>query len=132
MVKLEGNEKIKKILALDNDFDRFEYITDIALGMKDFSDIRKEENKIKNCETGVYYRISEKDGKYVFELESDSLYIKGLYCIYSEIVYNLGVNEIINLHYYDFLKSNDILPYDRYKGLGSVEEKFKEFIRQKG
>lgn len=132
MVNLQDNEKIKKILEFDNDFDRFEYITDIALEMKEFPEIRTEDNKIKNCETGVYYRISEEDGKYRLELESDSLYIKGLYCIYSEMVYNLGVDEIMNLHYYDFLKSNGILPYDRYKGLGNVEEKLKEFIKKKG
>ena len=130
LIVISNNEKIQHILSLDNDFDIFEYVTDIAFNSEFKEEICTIDNKLENCETNVYYKIHMEDQKVILNLESDSLFIKGLYCIYSEMIYNLSVKEILSLNYYDFLKEKHILPYDRYKGLKEVENKIKEYIKQ--
>ena len=59
--------------------DKYEYIIDMGKKLAALSDeYKKEENKIKGCQSTVWMHSYAKDGRIYYEADSDAMIVKGL------------------------------------------------------
>jgi cysteine desulfuration protein SufE len=59
--------------------DKYEYIIDMGKKLAPLSDeYKKEENKIKGCQSTVWMHSYAKDGRIYYEADSDAMIVKGL------------------------------------------------------
>jgi len=59
--------------------DKYEYIIDMGKKLAPLSDeYKKDENKIKGCQSTVWMHSYAKDGRIYYEADSDAMIVKGL------------------------------------------------------
>jgi cysteine desulfuration protein SufE len=84
---MEPTKNIKEIeQELIDDFamfetweDKYEYLIDLGKKLSPLNDaFKKEEYKIKGCQSSVWVHSFEKDGLIFFEGDSDAIIVKGL------------------------------------------------------
>jgi len=84
---MEPSKNIKEIeQELIDDFamfetweDKYEYLIDLGKKLSPLNDaFKKEEYKIKGCQSSVWVHSFEKDGLIFFEGDSDAIIVKGL------------------------------------------------------
>jgi len=97
----------------DNDMDKYEYIIDIGKKSPILNKSDKNEfNKIKGCQSSVWFVVRKKDEKLFFSTDSDTVIVRGLAYILAQIysgrtskeildfdrnhLNNLGLSEIIS------------------------------------
>jgi cysteine desulfuration protein SufE len=70
---------IEDFAMFENWEDKYEYIIDIGKKLKPLDPIyKKEELKIKGCQSSVWIHSYQEDGKVFFEGDSDAIIVKGL------------------------------------------------------
>lgn len=126
--ELLKNEKLKKLLDIDNDLDRFDYVTMLAFAKKENDIIPSKKNE--ECETNLYYDINVQDNKIILITKSDSLFVEGLTCILSEIVYNLEGSEN-DIGFAGLLYDHGIISHKRKLGLEKLENEIIKIIRER-
>ncbi|MBS4066646.1 MAG: SufE family protein, partial [Chitinophagaceae bacterium] len=77
---VEIEEEIVDEFSLFDSWDeKYEYIIDMGKKLKPLDDVyKKEENKIKGCQSTVWMVSELKDGKVIYKAESDAVIVKGL------------------------------------------------------
>jgi cysteine desulfuration protein SufE len=70
---------IEDFAMFENWEDKYEYLIDIGKKLKPLDPIyKKEELKIKGCQSSVWIHSYQEDGKVFFEGDSDAIIVKGL------------------------------------------------------
>jgi cysteine desulfuration protein SufE len=78
-IKEIEQELIEDFAMFENWEDKYEYLIDIGKKLKPLDAIyKKEENKIKGCQSSVWIHTYQKDGLVFFEGDSDAIIVKGL------------------------------------------------------
>ena len=74
-----------RLFEIDNELDRFDFLALTALGAPtlDKSELT-ENNRLVSCETKTWFKLGY-DGAVRLTVESDSLFVKGLCIVLSEI-----------------------------------------------
>lgn len=81
----------------DDDMDKYEYIIDLGKKSATLNEEDKNENnKIKGCQSSVWFVIRKADGKLFFDTDSDTVIVKGLAYILSQIYSNHTPKEILD------------------------------------
>lgn len=91
------NEYKEDFELFDNDMDKYEYIID--LGKKSATlkeEDKNENNKIKGCQSSVWFVVRKSDEKLFFDTDSDTVIVKGLAYILSQIYSNHTAKEIVD------------------------------------
>jgi cysteine desulfuration protein SufE len=126
---LEIEQEIVEEFALfDSWDDKYEYIIDMGKKLKPLDDVyKKEENKIKGCQSTVWMVSEFKDGNVYFKAESDAVIVKGLVSMLIRVLSGHSAEEIINakLEFIDQIGMKQHLAQTRSNGLLSMVKQMK-------
>ena len=130
-----GVNEIAEELVQDFDLfedwsDKYEYI--IALG-KELSEMKKEDkvedNLVRGCQSQVWLKAIEKNGKVYFEADSDAIISKGICALLVKVFDGQPALEIVknNLSFIDKIGLKEHLSPNRSNGLVAMVKKIKAY-----
>ena len=130
-----GVNEIAEELVQDFDLfedwsDKYEYI--IALG-KELSEMKKEDkvedNLVRGCQSQVWLKATEKNGKVYFEADSDAIISKGICALLVKVFNGQPALEIVknNLSFIDEIGLKEHLSPNRSNGLVAMVKKIKAY-----
>src|SRR6187402_2811009 len=77
--------------------DKYQYIIELGQKLPELdAKYKTEENKIKGCQSSVWLNAYERDGKIIFEADSDSTFVKGEIALLVRVLSNQSPDEIVN------------------------------------
>jgi cysteine desulfuration protein SufE len=125
----EIEEEIVDEFSLFDSWDeKYEYIIDMGKKLKPLEDVhKKDENKIKGCQSTVWMVSELKDGKVVYKAESDAVIVKGLVSMLIRVLSNHSPKEIMDakLEFIDRIGMKQHLAQTRSNGLLSMVKQMK-------
>ena len=78
-IALAQEELIGEFELFDDWMDRYQYLIDLGRRLPEFPDeLRTEENKIRGCQSQVWFVANDKDGRLEFRATSDAAIVSGL------------------------------------------------------
>ncbi len=108
--------------------EKYEYIIDMGKKLKPLEDEhKKDENKIKGCQSTVWMVSELKDGKVFYRAESDAVIVKGLVSMLIRVLSGHAPKEIIDakLDFIDKIGMKQHLAQTRSNGLLSMVKQMK-------
>ena len=76
---------IDNLFALDDNFDKYDYIISVGKTLPGFTENKRiKENIMHGCQSTVWLIGEKKDNKYYFTGDSDALIVKGIVAIMTE------------------------------------------------
>lgn len=90
---------------LDEPLDQSRFLMQLGMEKPSLPEIRRKECRIAGCKTNIWRKIYVKDGRIVFQADSDSLIIKGILWILTDIFHSARQEEAAVLR----LSSSDTL-----------------------
>ena len=125
----EIEEEITEEFSLfDSWEEKYEYIIDLGKKLQPLEEEhKKEENKIKGCQSTVWMVSAFKDGKVVYRAESDAVIVKGLVSMLIRVLSGQTPDAIINaqLGFIDAIGMKQHLAQTRSNGLLSMIKQMK-------
>jgi cysteine desulfuration protein SufE len=121
-------EIIDEFSLFDSWDEKYEYIIDMGKKLKPLDDVyKKEENKIKGCQSTVWMVSELKDGKVIYKAESDAVIVKGLVSMLIRVLSGHSPKEIIDakLEFIDRIGMKQHLARTRSNGLLSMVKQMK-------
>jgi len=121
-------EIVEEFALFDTWDDKYEYIIDMGKKLKPLDDIhKKEENKIKGCQSTVWMVSEFKDGKVFFKAESDAVIVKGLVSMLIRVLSGHTPQDILKarLDFIDRIGMKQHLAQTRSNGLLSMVKQMK-------
>lgn len=114
-------------------FDKYELLISSAKGLGSMDEVYKtEENSISGCQSKVWLWSSTKNGRMIFELDSDAMITKGIISLLLRVVNDRYPREILDTDLYFIedigLKSN--LSPARANGLASIISRIWEIAEE--
>lgn len=89
-------EIIEDFALFDSWEDKYEYIIDLGKKLDRLEDeYKKEENKIKGCQSTVWLTAAYKNGKVTFKADSDAVIVKGLISMLIKVLSGHTPEEIL-------------------------------------
>lgn len=108
--------------------EKYEYIIDMGKKLKPLEDVyKKDENKIKGCQSTVWMVSELKDGKVIYKAESDAVIVKGLVSMLIRVLSGHTPKEIMEakLDFIDQIGMKQHLAQTRSNGLLSMVKQMK-------
>jgi cysteine desulfuration protein SufE len=121
-------EIIDEFSLFDSWDEKYEYIIDMGKKLKPLDDVyKKDENKIKGCQSTVWMVSELKDGKVIYKAESDAVIVKGLVSMLIRVLSNHSPKEIMDakLEFIDKIGMKQHLAQTRSNGLLSMVKQMK-------
>ena len=129
------NEIVEEFSIFDEWMDKYEYIIEMGKTLPRLDDKYKiEEKKVAGCQSQVWLNSKYKNGKVIFEADSDAIITKGLIGLLIKVLSNQTPEDIINakLEFIDKIGMKDHLSMNRANGLTAMIRRMKsdanEFI----
>ena len=134
-------EKIKTILETEKEIteefslldaweEKYEYIIDMGKKLPGLDGIyKKDENRVRGCQSTVWLVSEFKDDKVYYKADSDSVIVKGLISMLIRVLSGKSMDEIINARL-DFIKDIGMtthLAQTRSNGLRAMIKQMKNF-----
>ena len=131
MVNFEISPLAVKLFGISNELDRFDFLTDVALAADKFPpELKTDEHRLRSCETKTWYSL-DFDGAVRLNIESDSLFVKGLCLVLADVVKNASPGEIKSgIGFAEKCFDEKIITDDRRKGLSSLENEIIKFANK--
>jgi len=124
------NEIVEEFGLFDSWDDKYEYIIDLGKKLPPLDDqYKKEENKVRGCQSTVWLVADYKDGKIFFKAESDAVIVKGLISMLIRVLSGHTPDEIMEARL-DFIQQIGMtthLAQTRSNGLLSMVKQMKNF-----
>ena len=96
-VRAAQQEIIDEFALFDDWMDRYQYLIDLGRRLPEFPDeLRTEENRIRGCQSQVWFVADEKDGRLYFRAISDAAIVSGLIALLLRLYSGRKPEEIIN------------------------------------
>ena len=124
------DEIVAEFSMFDDWMERYEYIIELGKGLPLIAEEYKtEDNIIKGCQSKVWVRAEEKDGKVVFSADSDAILTKGIIAILIRAFSNQTPADILaaNTDFIDEIGLKEHLSATRANGLVSMIKKIKMY-----
>ena len=133
--------KIKTILETEKEIteefslfdfweEKYEYIIDLGKKLPELDEVhRKDENRVRGCQSTVWLVSEFKDDKVYYKADSDSVIVKGLISMLIRVLSGKSMDEIINARL-DFIKDIGMtthLAQTRSNGLRAMIKQMKNF-----
>jgi cysteine desulfuration protein SufE len=121
-------EIVDEFSLFDSWDEKYEYIIDMGKKLKPLDDeYKKDENKIKGCQSTVWMVSQIKDGKVIYKAESDAVIVKGLVSMLIRVLSNHTPKEIIDakLEFIDKIGMKQHLAQTRSNGLLAMVKQMK-------
>jgi len=124
------NEIVEEFGLFDSWDDKYEYIIDLGKKLPPLDEqYKKDENKVRGCQSTVWLVADYKDGKIFYKAESDAVIVKGLISMLIRVLSGHTAEEIIQTRL-DFIQQIGMtthLAQTRSNGLLSMVKQMKNF-----
>ena len=115
---------------LDDWIDRYELLIDYGKSLKGFpEEQRTKQNLIEGCQSQVWFTAALKDGKVIYQADSDAVLVKGIVSLLLRVLNNQAPKDIVNADLY-FIKEiglQEHLSPTRSNGLAAMLHQMKLF-----
>jgi cysteine desulfuration protein SufE len=130
MKTIENTEQklVEEFAELEDMFDKFGYLIDFGKNLKTLDEALKTDNcMIKGCQAHVWLYSELKDGKIIFQADSNADYAKGLVAMMIYVLSGHTPDEIINapLNFIERIGFKSMLSMKRAGGLESMIKQMK-------
>lgn len=124
------NEIIEEFSLFDSWDDKYEYIIDLGKRLQPLEDqYKKDENKVKGCQSTVWLVADYKNGKILYKAESDAIIVKGLISMLIRVLSGQTPDDIVNARL-GFIKEIGMMTHlaqTRSNGLLSMVKQMKNY-----
>src|SRR5689334_21298458 len=124
------NEIVDEFSLFDSWDEKYEYIIDLGKKPAPLEEqFKKEENKVKGCQSTVWLVADYKDGKLYFKADSDAIIVKGLVSMLIRVLSGHTPDEILEakLNFIQQIGLTSSLAQTRSNGLMSMAKQMKNY-----
>ena len=124
------NEIVEEFSLFDNWDDKYEYIIDLGKRLPPLEEEhKKDENKVRGCQSTVWLVADYKDGKMIYKAESDAVIVKGLISMLIRILSGQKPEDIVSarLDFINRIGMMNHLAQTRSNGLLSMVKQMKNY-----
>jgi cysteine desulfuration protein SufE len=123
-------EIIEEFSLFDSWDDRYEYIIDLGKKLPVLEEqYKKDENKVRGCQSSVWLVADYKDGKIYYKADSDAVIVKGLISMLIRVLSGQEAEAIINARL-DFIREIGMMNHlaqTRSNGLLAMVKQMKNY-----
>jgi cysteine desulfuration protein SufE len=123
-------EIVEEFSLFDSWDDKYEYIIDLGKKLPPLEDeFKKDENRVRGCQSTVWLVADHKNGKIFYKAESDAVIVKGLISLLIRVLSGHTPDEIINAKL-DFIQQIGMtthLAQTRSNGLLAMVKQMKNY-----
>ena len=123
-------EIVEEFSLFDNWDDKYEYIIDLGKKLPALEDqYKKDENKVRGCQSTVWLVADYKDGKVFYQADSDAVIVKGLISMLIRVLSGQSPDAIVNAKL-DFVREIGMMSHlaqTRSNGLLSMVKQMKNY-----
>jgi len=123
-------EIIEEFSLFDSWDDKYEYIIDLGKKLPPLeAEYKKDENKVRGCQSTVWLVADEKDGRIYYKAESDAVIVKGLISMLIRVLSGQRASDIINAKL-DFIREIGMMSHlaqTRSNGLLAMVKQMKNY-----
>ena len=123
-------EIVEEFSLFDSWDDKYEYIIDLGKRLPLLEDqYKKDENKVRGCQSTVWLVADYKDGRIFYKAESDAVIVKGLISMLIRVLSGQAPDDIVNARL-DFLKEIGMMTHlaqTRSNGLLAMVKQMKNY-----
>lgn len=122
------DEIVSEFAIFDDWMDKYAYIIELGSDMDSLDNkYQTEDNLIRGCQSKVWFHAENKDGKVVFEADSDAIITKGIAALLIRVFSNQTAQDIVDsdLHFIDEIGLTQHLSPTRSNGLLSMVKQIK-------
>ena len=123
-------EIIEEFSLFDSWDDKYEYIIDLGKKLAPLEDqFKKEENKVKGCQSTVWLVAEYRDGRVYYKADSDAVIVKGLISMLIRVLSGQTPDSIVNAQL-DFIREIGMMSHlaqTRSNGLLSMVKQMKNY-----
>jgi cysteine desulfuration protein SufE len=123
-------EIVEEFSLFDSWDDKYEYIIDLGKKLAPLEDqYKKDENRVRGCQSTVWLVADYKNGKVFYKAESDAVIVKGLISLLIRVLSGHTPDEIINAKL-DFIREIGMtthLAQTRSNGLLAMVKQMKNY-----
>ncbi|MGN6401960.1 MAG: SufE family protein [Flavisolibacter sp.] len=124
------DEIVEEFSLLDTWDEKYEYIIDLGKRLPPLDEqYKKDENKVRGCQSTVWLVADHKDGKILYKAESDAVIVKGLISMLIRVLSNHSPDEIIEARL-DFINKIGMMSHlaqTRSNGLLAMVKQMKNY-----
>ncbi|MGN6163593.1 MAG: SufE family protein [Flavisolibacter sp.] len=124
------DEIVEEFSLFDTWDERYEYIIDLGKRLPLLDEqYKKDENKVRGCQSTVWLVADYKDGKILYKAESDAVIVKGLISMLIRVLSNHSPDEIIEARL-DFINKIGMMSHlaqTRSNGLLAMVKQMKNY-----
>ena len=135
MIEKQPIEEIEKEIVeefslFDSWDDKYEYIIDLGKKLPPLDEqFKKDENKVRGCQSTVWLVADYRDGRVYYKAESDAVIVKGLISMLIRVLSGQTTDEIVNAKL-DFIRDIGMMTHlaqTRSNGLLSMVKQMKNY-----
>src|SRR2546423_12423618 len=90
-------EIVEEFSLFDSWDDKYEFIIDLGKKLPPLEDkFKKDENRVRGCQSTVWLTADFKEGKVFYKAESDAIIVKGLISMLIRVLSGQDPDQIIN------------------------------------
>ena len=123
-------EIVEEFSLFDSWDDKYEYIIDLGKKLPELEDqFKKDDNKVRGCQSTVWLVADDKNGRIFFKADSDAMIVKGLISMLIRVLSGHTPDEIISakLAFIQEIGMTTHLAQTRSNGLLSMVKQMKNF-----
>jgi len=123
-------EIVEEFSLFDGWDDKYEYIIDLGKKLPPLEpEHKKDENKVKGCQSTVWLAAEFKDGKVFYKADSDAVIVKGLISMLIRVLSGQEPDDIVNAKL-DFIREIGMMSHlaqTRSNGLLAMVKQMKNY-----
>ena len=123
-------EIVEEFSLFDSWYDKYEYLIDLGKKLHPLEDqYKKDENKVRGCQSTVWLVADYVDGRIFYKAESDAMIVKGLISMLIRVLSGQPADSIVNAKL-DFIKDIGMMTHlaqTRSNGLLSMVKQMKNY-----
>lgn len=123
-------EIVEEFALFDSWDDKYEYIIDMGKKLPPLEEAHKrDENKVRGCQSTVWLVADYQDGKIIYKADSDAVIVKGLISMLIRVLSGQSPDAIINAQL-DFIKDIGMMSHlaqTRSNGLVAMVKQMKNY-----
>ena len=132
-IALAQDELIADFELFDDWMDRYQYLIDLGRRLPEFpEELRTEENRIRGCQSQVWFVADEKDGRLEFRATSDAAIVSGLIALLLRLYSGRHPQDILDTppEFVNALQLESHLSPTRSNGLSSMLAAIRRFAAE--
>jgi cysteine desulfuration protein SufE len=124
------NEIVEEFSLFDSWDDKYEYIIDLGKKLSPLEDqYKKDENKVRGCQSTVWLVADYRDGRIYYKADSDAVIVKGLISMLIRVLSGQPADDIVNTKL-DFINKIGMMSHlaqTRSNGLLAMVKQMKNY-----